>query len=176
MKDLLSILQTFQSGIFAILGGVVTLIVTHILKGIGKITYLVKDQRLIFNKTGADGFTVSTDLSEAKDGHLEFKIELFNSSEIPKAIRDIIIYCRSNNGDKLFELKPKDAKTRRPVAASFEMDDLELINIPPKKLIQISIYSPIESERIGDMYHGNIMVFRYSDIKGNKKELNILEV
>lgn len=157
-----------QTVLSTVAGSAVTLIITHFLRDKGKISCYIKNVRLELEAKGVNGILTTTDdISTAEYGGIDFHLELYNPSEVPKAIRELkILFC--NEVDEIyFSLIPQDKNTESRFQHYSMMDDLNIINIQPKNLIELDLHSTI-GKNMGNLKKVKIIYLEFEDIKGKR--------
>lgn len=97
-SEIIDLIQNFEGVIGAILGVVVTLIMSHILKNSGKLIIYPSDLKVEYKKEDQYGaYEVSCGLEEAKYVTFDIDFDLYNSSEIPNVFRDLKFTFYENN-------------------------------------------------------------------------------
>ena len=95
MQNIICIIKEFEGIIGTILGGAFTLIITDILKKIGKLKiYLNNFEGRYWYNSKADPYEPTTSKkygTSIESFRFKFDIDLYNSSEIPKIMRDLKI-------------------------------------------------------------------------------------
>ncbi|MDH5160359.1 hypothetical protein [Heyndrickxia oleronia] len=136
ITEIFDLIKSFEGIIGALLGTLLTLIVTHILSKTGKVTSnIVKTNFEYLNYHTGFGEPVNT-VVEADHASIEITVDFFNNSESYKSINDIVIILCDNSDNEIHKIIPKDIETRRSGSHSVYYDDLEYINIGPNELIK----------------------------------------
>ena len=95
MKNIICIIKEFEGIIGAILGSTFTLIITDILKKIGKLKiYLNNFEGRYWYNSKDDRYEPTTSKkygTSIESFRFKFDIDVYNSSEIPKIMRDLKI-------------------------------------------------------------------------------------
>jgi hypothetical protein len=132
------------SGIFAILGTVVGLIVGHILRASGKLAvYLSSSECYLTTSDKQGGREKTISLDESDGVTMSFGIDFYNASDTPKSLRDLKI-----------ESVPKSKKIPVTSQIYVHKDDAQYwpyqqfntINIPPKEFVYSFITSWIQEK------------------------------
>lgn len=166
IEVLIEVLTVYQGIIGAIGGVVATMLVTHLLKKAGKVYIHSNKHKFEFRKRDELGGYTETTWTEAESGYLNLELYMFNSTEIPKSFRDILIKIYDKNNCLIFSAVPKDEKTRREVAAATWRDDLVLINLPPKKMVHYQLHVSLSEEVIKRFDECASIHFEARDHKG----------
>lgn len=141
------ILIEYKSIFGTILGSIVTLIVTHIIKKNGRL-------RFDFNNWKVDWYgegelsSIEAIESFEKAKYLGFKFELivYNGSEIPKSLKNICVEFKNSSNILIRPLK--DLATKRHLSSGFMriVDDIKVINLSPKQMTYIELEGYIPKE------------------------------
>ncbi|WP_416731380.1 hypothetical protein [Fictibacillus sp. JL2B1089] len=134
MKDILKTIESFEGIIGALLGVIITLILTQVLKNWGGIKTYVLEWKVDFFKPDGYGGRDTSFIDEASSASLYLNIEIYNGSEMPKILRDIK-FSFYNEKLFLFSVNPNDESTARISAGARRSDPLLNINIPPKQIV-----------------------------------------
>lgn len=145
-SEIISLLKDFEGIIGTLLGtllgAVGTVLLTRFLQNTGKITLYPEEVVFSFKKPNDLGDSIEvTDASQSEYGSLIFPIQLYNSSEILKALRGFKIVFTDNDKDTIFTTTPKDESTRKFSAARHIRETLSIVNILPKQIVRYEIYS-----------------------------------
>ena len=109
MQNIICIIKEFEGIIGAILGSAFTLIITDILKKIGKLKINLNDfeERYWYNsKDDRYEPTTSKKYCTSIEGfRFKFDIDVYNSSELPKIMRDLKISIYKKNILRFFAIK-----------------------------------------------------------------------
>lgn len=135
----------------AILGSVITLIVTHILKGVGGIVVRVASFDISFSKSNRVGEqTEAENRVDVEDVNLNFQIDFYNPTDVPKSLRLLLFEVKSQSKRKRVTLKPyvlKKYEQRDPSVISVGFanpyENLEILNLPPKEIVNKRIFGNI---------------------------------
>ncbi|MDQ0975891.1 hypothetical protein QFZ31_005769 [Neobacillus niacini] len=150
MKEIIELIKDFEGIIGALLGVIVTLILTQMLKSVGKIKFYIKENEIDFinaeqNMIGEYIESKVEDRNEATNINLKHTIEIYNGSEIPKIIRDVK-YSFYYGNNLLLAIDPDDKSTERYTSYSHYRDSFLNINLPPKQITNIEIIQNIKTE------------------------------
>lgn len=165
--EIFDLIKSFEGIIGAILGTLMTLIVTHILRKTGKITSnIVNIECRYVNHGSRSGEIVST-LSEADHASIEIIVDFFNSSESYKSVNDIEIRLCDNNDNEIQKIIPQDLYTSKAGRHSTHNDNLEYFNIGPNELIKKGLRIDFHSENIERLKNTEYFKLIYSVHKGS---------
>ncbi|MDD4237909.1 MAG: hypothetical protein PHT62_05080 [Desulfotomaculaceae bacterium] len=69
-------------------------------------------------------------------------IQIYNSSQINRAIRDCELIFVGSNGEELYSVRGEDKETMHKYGGGFKCDEIEVINIEPftSKNIKLVVY------------------------------------
>lgn len=156
----------FQGIIGTIFGVIATLIVTSTIKNLGKIyTYFHGWEIRFYNLDGVGNFK-STIFEEAHYCDYEFEIEILNSSELPKALRDIRVRFYDSSNKLLVESIPHNESTRKTNVGGSVSDPIKIINLPSKQMIYFKIKGfPKEIKKLGNWKKAYFEAFDNRDKK-----------
>ncbi|MCI5521922.1 MAG: hypothetical protein MR411_04900 [Tenericutes bacterium] len=166
MQNIVCIIKEFEGIIGAILGSAFTLIITDILKKIGKLKiylnnfegrywYNSKDNR--YEPTTSKKYGTSIESFRFK-----FDIDVYNSSELPKIMRDLKISIYKNK-KFLKEVNVNDEETRRVVCRCITVDKTTIFNIPGKESYNLKLSAEIPEDIAFIMKDGLIIKLKYKN-------------
>lgn len=138
MEELFKTIKAFEGIVGALLGVIITMLMNEYLKSKGKIKYYYENIDIKYR--GRDEYGCYIEIGNEKDYEnieYEFKFQLYNTSESKKILRDIKIKFVS--GNSVIETIPKDSNTRRAYAGGFTCDEINIINVNPKEIIEVNI-------------------------------------
>lgn len=150
MTNLIAFVSKFEGIIGALMGVVATLITTQLIKNLGRVEFYFneyQDKLWRFDRGGIEILDKS-DAIKADYYDYKFKIELYNSSESIRILRDLkigfqleekIIYGKLNNSDKTIHDEFRNTT-----------HELNVINIPPKQIVELNIEGSIKKEDLTD--------------------------
>lgn len=144
MEYFISFIKEFEGIIGALLGVIITMLMNEYLKSKGKIKYYFSN--FTINYMGVDkgiyrSFDKESDYSSIE---YEFNIQIYNTSESKKILRDIKIQFISDELE--IKVVPKDSSTRRGYAGGFTCDNIGVININPKEILEMKVEGHIGSQ------------------------------
>jgi len=149
MSSLILVIEKFEGIIGALLGVVVTMLMNEYLKSKGKIRFYFQDFKLKYLEKNSEGGY--EECEKEKDYTLvryNFKVQLYNSSENRKILRDIKIVFVGNKGTIYNIVQNTDS--RRVNFDRLISDDVNIINLNPKEIIEIGLEGQI-SKSSGDI-------------------------
>jgi len=167
MREILDIALKFQGILGTAIGAVVILIATSLLKNLGKIYIYFRGWGIKFFKMdGTGGFETSV-LEEASYCNYYFEVEIINTSETPRALRDIKVKFYSSN-KLLVESIPDDSSTRRVSSGAIKLDPIKIINLPSKQMVYYKISGYIKDEDLKNLNEYKKVYFETLDNSGKK--------
>lgn len=142
---LITFISKFEGMLGAILGSVTTLIVTELIKSLGRIKFYFYDYQIKYYGENESGF-ISTinDANKAQYCIYKIRMQLYNSSEVIKPLKDFQIQFLSD--DKIIYSKPTNDNETIKHEVYYEYKDFNLINVLPKHLIEINLSGKIDEE------------------------------
>ena len=175
MTEIFSFLKEFDAILGTILGSVATLIVTEIIRHLGKIKCYVNQ----FSKTPIyhnqkDGTIIyqKEEQTELEAYAINFQLDIYNSSELPKIMRNLKL--RIEDGKKNYEeITVTDESTRK--IDSFGIShvcNLDVLNVLPKKVISLNLGAYFEFKTI-TLPRLLTLKLVYKDENNHEKIINI---
>jgi len=168
MQVVIKILSEFQGIIGATVGVIATLIVTSVIKNLGKIYIYFRDWGIEFYKMGGAGDHIISEIKEACYCSFSFEMEVMNSSELPKALRDIKVRFYNINNKLLAESIPQDESTRKVSMSGSRIEPIKIVNLPSKQMVYFDISGYIKTENIKDLNKWKKVYFEAFDNRGRK--------
>lgn len=168
MQVVIKILSEFQGIIGATVGVIATLIVTSVIKNLGKIYIYFRDWGIEFYKMGGGGDHIISEINEARYCSFSFEMEIMNSSELPKALRDIKVRFYNSDNKLLVESIPQDESTRKISTGGSRIEPIKIINLPSKKMIYFNVGGYIKTENIKNLNKWKKVYFEAFDNRGRK--------
>lgn len=171
MTEILQALNEFEGIIGTILGSVTTLIVTDILKKRGKLkNYLIsyEDKFQTFRDVGC-GMKGKKD-EDFYGYSVKYVIQVYNKSDTPKIMRDFkLIFLK--NMEEVYTIVPKDEETKRYSSHITYIDEMEILNVEPKKIqvLKQSIY--VKYDMLDRIEGANKVELQYRDEKDKKRTI-----
>ncbi|WP_252216107.1 hypothetical protein [Clostridium sp. VAP41] len=147
MENLITFISKFEGIIGAILGTVATLITTQLLKGLGKIKFYFYDFDIEYYGENEHGITaIIEDISKAEECNYKFRLQLYNSSEIIKVLKDFQIEFILENKSIFNKPNNENEIIKHEIYCKYK--DFNAINIQPKQLIEINMSGGIKHENM----------------------------
>lgn len=178
MENIITIIKEFDGIIGAILGSVITLIVTYILKSKGKLKiYLMSGEGKFYYNV--DGYFET--FRESKEDMLcyymyEFELNICNNSDSFKFIRDMKLIV--SNGDKfIFEDKINDEGTRVYSQNISHTESARLYNIAPKIALPLKLSFSLPADEYKKLNIKDKVKFEisYIDDKNKRKKIKLYD-
>lgn len=163
---ILEILNNFEGIIGAILGVVATMIVSFILKKIGKVYIKSRDYRIVkYSRDGYGAPIETNDYALVDNIQISFNISLFNSSDEPRGLQDIKVSFYESKKKSKFSIIPNDMATRKSTSYGSYTDELSVINLPPKTMVYYVIEAYISDKNVLKFVECNSIYFEVKDHK-----------
>jgi len=152
MDDLIAFVSKFQ-GIFgtllgSIFGVITTLITTQMIKNSGKVEFYFYDYYMAYQGYNKDNYRIENveEADKAQYGNFNMRIQFYNSSESINILRDINVEFELEN--KVICLKLHNSDLTESTQFHRLTKDLNIINIPPKQIIEFNADGYIDNEII----------------------------
>lgn len=174
--NILEILKEFEGIIGAILGSLFTFITTFALSRIGKLNiYLMsfEGDYWYYNSEFYGPSITKTKTSRLQCFKLVAVIDFYNSSELPKIMRNIKLVAYDKN-KLLCDINITDEKTRRMTSGHYvTADDFNLCNINSRETYSLEFGAVLPKEVAEKLKNGLILKLRYRD---EKNKINYFEI
>jgi hypothetical protein len=143
------LIATIVGGLIGIVGSIATLIASHFLRVAGRITITLSDAKIRLTKIENHTEIEAHSVADALKLGAELEVDIHNSSDIPRSLRDLQIETRSR-------AKRKTVKSNlyvdvRASAGSGRYSfpkELPIINIAPKELQHLSFRFYLAKEQL----------------------------
>ncbi len=138
MENVIYIIKEFEGIMGALLGVIITMLMNEYLKSKGNIKYYFDNFNI--NYMGVDEEGTCTEIGKEKEYttiEYEANIQIYNTSESIKILRDIKMQFVSK--DIIIESTPRDKSTSRKYAGGFTSDEINIVNLKPKEILEIRI-------------------------------------
>jgi len=150
MKEILDIALKFQGILGTAFGVIIALIATSLIKNLGRTYIYFRDWNMnISKRDGAGGLEPSAP-EDANYGGYSFEMEIINTSETPRALRNIRVKFYSSK-KLLSETIPYDDSTRKTWTGGTKSDPVKIISLPPKKMVYYRISGYIKKEDLKNL-------------------------
>ena len=169
MQDMICFIKEFEGIIGALLGALLTLIVTELLKQRGKLKFYLmnfKGNYVYFDKVEHLNRNIKNKNCELDHYKIDFVI---NSSEFPKIMRDIKIVV-FKGFKKVEELKATDEKI---INRSVSVDEIHMCTIKPKESISFHFSSKLSKDSAKKMNSGLTIKLSYKNEKNKTKYIRL---
>ncbi|WP_079709820.1 hypothetical protein [Paraliobacillus ryukyuensis] len=152
MDQLKEVFLEYQSIIGTLLGVVVTLTSSQLLKNVGSLRIYVRLFDLEFRNNVDEGWGSyqklgAAEKNKASEIQIQTTLEVYNSSEVPKVFRDLSL-CIYKNKELLLKDKLYDKSTERNGKISYGIDDINIINTPPKTIFELNLTRTIKVDEV----------------------------
>ncbi len=145
LSDMIFFLKNFEGIIGALLGVIVTLVLTNLLRHLGKLYIYATEIKTEFTRLDGYGCMKDCDILEAQYATFDLDVEIYNNSEVPKALRDFAFrfYC---DKELLLEETPDDNRTARSNGHWLIRDGFYIYNLNPKTISRLSFHLSLGEE------------------------------
>lgn len=167
VTNILQVLKDYSGIIGAVLGSTSTLVITNIFKKIGKLKlYLMnfEGKYVYFDKSFGGATFEKTENSEIDFYDLKFSIDIYNSSEAPKIMRDINL-CIFEKKKMLYKESIKDEDTRRFSQIGSFAKNINICNIQGNESISLNLGIHIPKQIAINLKNELVFKFSYRDEK-----------
>lgn len=167
MDYLITIISRFEGILGAVLGSVATLIATELIKNLGKIIFNFYDYKIkYYGKDEFGGTGIIDNASKAQYCIYEIRMQMYNSSEVIKPLKDFQIQFKSD--DKVIYSKPENDDEAIKRGVYYEYKDFNFMNILPKHLTEINLSGTINEDDMKYFSKVNKIYFVAKDHKDKK--------
>lgn len=173
IDDVIRILTEFEGIIGALLGAIGTLICTHILKNKGKCIVNIKSDEVKCNSIDDWGTETIKPIEDADNLSIKFELELYNTSEIPKYLKDFKLCIKDINNKDLALLDLYDSSTGRWASASEIYDYIDYINVMPKLFQKKELHCTVHLDENEQVRKMNNLYLNYIDSNNKMKSIKI---
>lgn len=178
MIEVIDLIYRFQAVFGAVLGAAATLIVTQVLRNIGKLHFYICEYELVFmgEEKGEDGsmFTSEVEVEDIRKARYltyTLALQIYNSSESMKIIKDITLDFLTV--DNTLSITPEDQDSSHVISEHFFVrDKLPFINLPAKTIMQLNLFGYINKEDYPEVNNFNDLKkvkFSYKTYKNKAK-------
>lgn len=170
-------IQSEVIGILGTLGGTVLGWFLNNLSRKGRLNVFLSSwkDKLQYNKDGH--IEQSTSIEETEYYTYTISLDLYNSSGETKIMRNIKVIF-SNNKEKLYVFIPKDDRTKRSTSNMSFYDDVSVVNIPAKSVVNLNMHNGLWNNNNGldFLWKTNRIFFVYTDENNKQKKILIKKV
>ncbi len=139
------LIAAIVGGLIGVLGSIATLITSDYLRRSGRIAIYLTRSNIVLSKRDEMGGQVDTLLlSEAENLNISLGLDIYNSSDIPKSLRELEIELKGKK-NTILTLRPSVLNEKQH--GSYPYRHLEIINLPPKELIHIDLQCWVKVEQ-----------------------------
>jgi len=174
--NILGLLKEFEGIIGSLLGSVGTLIITDVLRKKGKLNIYLMDfsGNYWYDNNSIYGRSSTKKENSKMEGYQFITvIDVYNSSELPKIMRNIKLVIFEQN-KTICELVVKDEETRRMTQAHYiTADDASIYNIGGKETYSLKLGASLPSDIAEKLKNGLTLKLRYKDEKDKDKYFEI---
>lgn len=167
-----SVLIEYKSIIGSLVSVIVGALLTLFLKSFGTIKNYVKLFEYHFSKQDEYCNIINTEIYDAEMLSINFIIEILNTSDVQKSIRELRVQLFDCKNTLISENIPADNKTQKVSAGRLTYKKLSFVNLPPHELMELELATGLSGEAIKNLSGGKI-VFTYKTLKNRKKKLLI---
>lgn len=173
MVEVVDAIQKFEGLIGALLGVTITLVTTHFLKH-GKLIIYPIELKANFSKY-EHGYSKETlTIDDAEYASFDLDIEIYNSSDLPKALRQFKIQFYKDDY-LLKEVLPKDNSTKRTGQYFTIRDEMNILNLTPKSIERLSFHLDFDSDETVSLKGYNRIVLTFLNHKNKTYKVTAME-
>lgn len=152
----------------AVAGSVSILLITQLQKTFGRLHIYLNNWNAEFKTQGRTGEHIKAGPDDKLCQYeFSFELELYNSSDNFKIMRDVRI-CFERNGIKLFEDFPYISNIQELFMSQFAAEQLRVINVEPKKIVHFDLYGNIGENHLEQIKNVDAIYFLCLDEKNKK--------
>ncbi len=154
---------TAMIGVLGTLLGVTLGFFLNLIKTSGKLKIFVNELKLTYSERDNQGGMFSKDFMTSKSEYatILFEVDIYNSAAEYRTMRDIKLFI-VKEGQKSI-IKIRDNSTRRVAAHQIKIDDLKVITIAPKAIINLNL-SGVVKENFTNLDKSEIF-FQFKDFR-----------
>ncbi|MBQ7240657.1 MAG: hypothetical protein IJS56_04365 [Bacilli bacterium] len=177
METFINFIKDFEGIFGAILGSATTLIITDILHKKGRLKFYLMDYNGEYwyeSKEKHYGPTKDKKYGQEIESYrFQFTLDIYNTSELPKIMRDLKIEVYENK-KLLTSIPVNDEETRRIVSRCITVDQTTVFNFNGKETVNIILSAEIPKEFAGQLTNKNIFLkLNYKNEKNKNKYFKI---
>lgn len=138
LDSLAALLREYQGILGALLGVLLTLIATSLLRFAGKTSCHTTKWSLHMSQPGGDAKTIE----QADMLRYALEVDLFNPSDVPRGLRSFAVTIEASRGDAVATEQPYDSETRHEIAEGWsftECDPVRIVNLSPHSFRPLSL-------------------------------------
>lgn len=181
MDNFLSVIEKFEGIIGTLLGVMMTLILTEVFKKMGRMKFYKKSLDVGYeirerDSWGHEVIKIVNNKNEASFFKTELTLEIYNSSDTPKILRDVKLVFY-NGKSKMLSADLDDKSTERIAASSLRRDKMGLINIKPKEIMSVSlVYYCHDQDVLGQIKKSDKIYLESRDYKNKVRRVFLAEI
>jgi hypothetical protein len=177
--EFLKYLESFRGEIGIVVGTFIGTITTIIIKNLGTLKFFINEVELKYKKLVNEmyqSYEETTNYKDADKCDFSADIDIYNSSENPKIIRELnVVIINKQKITKSF--KPYDSNTRKRTNSGLVITDkIGGINLPPKIMTKILIDSDIFSDEKIPNLKGSKLYLQYKNEKNKKRKRLLMKL
>lgn len=144
--SIIDLIKDFEGIIGTLLGVFSGSVITLISQKLGRIYfYLDVWEFNLYKMDGSGREIIVNDVFECRYAKYKLEADCFNNSNVLKGLRNIQVVFEGE--DFKYDYTPLDSSTKRPTSQwSTSTDKMELLSIPPKQFVRISLEGKIEDK------------------------------
>lgn len=149
VNQFLEILKTYDGVFGAVLGSISTLIVTHILKNMGKVSIKIRNMKVEYFKSDNYGGRQRVD-KFCENGYADIRIflDIYNSANNNKTINDIQYKLLDDTKKVIHIGEMSDFETGKVSAGALKFEKFTFLNCNPKELVKKDLHVSFEPSNI----------------------------
>jgi hypothetical protein len=125
-------------------GVIATLVTTQLLKSLGNIDLFFINWSFKAYQWVHGREIESEDFGAVDDGRFSAIIQVYNASESSKVLRNISIVFEYDGG--MISKTPYDERTSKLAGGGIRSDQLTVLNLPPKQMIEVPMYGRLTKD------------------------------
>ena len=177
METFINFIKDFEGIFGAILGSASTLIITDILHKKGRLKFYLMDYNGEYWYESNENYYGPTKDKEygqeIESYRFQFTLDIYNTSELPKIMRDLKIEVYDNK-KLLTSIPVNDEETRRVVSRCITVDQTTVFNFNGKETVNIILSAEIPKEFASQLNNKNIFLkLNYKNEKSKNKYFKI---
>lgn len=143
-------------GLIGVFGSISTMIASHYLRLAGKVTMNLTQSDIVLARPDGHGQQESVGTFEqAIDFNISLGIDVYNSSDVPRSLRELEIEIRGKRG-KVFTVLPSVLKDNYQGFVPYHT--LGIMNLPPKELKHFDFKSWIKVNNLPSDMRGELTI------------------
>lgn len=143
------LIAAIVGGVIGILGSIATLIASHFLRIAGRITVTLSDAKIHLIKIENHNQIEVNSVADALTLNAELEVDIYNSSDIPRSLRELQIEARSRSKRKTVKSNVYvDVRTSAGSGRYSFPKELPIINIAPKELQHLNFRFHLNKEQL----------------------------